>query len=192
MASNSGGLGFFVVLGLVALAYANGGCDLSTTSADSDGGDDSFDFSPDEDADEADGLSTCDGVVVIESASGTAQVPADTELLDTSGSTACEMGVGRGDDQAVEVLQNALTDCNGQAIVVDGEYGPRTAEAVAAVQRQGGVAEDRKYGPVTLQVMRWPAAATGTGDSAGSTDCVGNVSQVAVAEEAPSQLPLTG
>jgi len=191
MASNSGGIGFFVALGLVALAYANGGCDLSTTSAESDGGDDSFDFSPgDEDVGEADGLSTCDGVVVIESASGTAQVPGDTELLDTSGSTACEMGVGRGDDQAVAVLQNALADCNGQAIVVDGEYGPRTAEAVAAVQRQGGVAEDGEYGPVTLQVMRWPA--TGTGDSAGSTDCVGNVSQVAVAEEAPSQLPLTG
>ena len=188
MASSSGGLGFLVAFGLLALAYANGGCDLSTApSADGDSGDGTVDFSPGEGADDADGLAPCDGVVVIESASGTAEVPGDTELLDTSASTACAMGAGQGDDRAVAVLQNALAQCNGQAIEVDGEYGPQTARAVAAVQRQMGVAEDGKYGPVTLQVMRWPATAT-----AGSADCVGNMAQVAVAEEASSDLPLAG
>lgn len=189
MASNSGGLGFLVVFGLAALAYANGGCDaLTASSADGDAGDGTFDFSPDDEvAGDGDGLATCDGVVVVESASGSAQVPGDTGLLDTSVSAACEMGTGEGDDQAVAVLQNALAQCNGQAIEVDGEYGPQTAGAVAAVQRQAGVAEDGKYGPATLQAMQWPA--TGT---AGPADCIGNVSQVAHAEEASSQLPLTG
>jgi peptidoglycan hydrolase-like protein with peptidoglycan-binding domain len=189
MASSSGGIGFLVLFGLAALAYANGGCDLSAeSSADGDAGDGTFDFSPDDGGtDDADGLATCDGVVVIEAASGSAEVPGDTSLLDTSASTACVMGPEQGDDDAVVVLQNALAQCNGQAVEMDGEYGAQTVRAVATVQRQAGVAEDGKYGPVTLQVMRWPATA-----SEGSSDCVGNVSEVAVAEEATSQLPLTG
>jgi peptidoglycan hydrolase-like protein with peptidoglycan-binding domain len=185
MASSSGGIGFLVAFGVLALAYANGGCDLSTaTSADGDSGDGTFDFSPGESADGTDGLATCDGVVVIESASETVEVPGDTGSLDTSASTACAMGPGQGDDQAVAVLQNALKQCNGQAVDVDGDYGTQTAQAVAAVQRQAGVTEDGKYGPVTLQVMRWPATESG--------GCVGNMSQAAEPEEASSELPLTG
>jgi peptidoglycan hydrolase-like protein with peptidoglycan-binding domain len=186
MASNSGGIGLLVLVGLAALAYANGGCDLSTAASnDGDAGDGTFDFTPDDgDAGDADGLDTCDGVLTIESASGPAQVPGDTGLLGTSASTACEMGAGEGDDDAVSVLQNALRECHGQAITVDGDYGPRTAEAVAAVQRDSGVAADGTYGPVTLEVMQWPA-------TSGSADCVGDVSQVAVADES-SELPQTG
>jgi hypothetical protein len=183
MASDSGGIGFLVLFGLAALAYANGGCDLSRApQAEGDG---SFDFTvDDEDVDNADGLSTCDGVVVVESASRTAQVPGQTGVLGTSASAACEMRPGQGDEEAVAVLQTALAQCNGQTVAVDGQYGPQTTSAVEAVQRQAGVAGDGEYGPDTFQAMRWPATPT-------SGDCVASVSQVAVVDEASSPLPPT-
>ncbi len=175
-----GGVLVWVVFGLLALSAANGGC-VPSTGADGD-----FDFGvSDEVAGDGDDLATCDGVVVVATEAGTAQVPGDTGLFGTSESTACEMEAGEGDDKAVIVLQDALARCNRQTVTIDGDYGPETTRAVSAVQRQAGVGADGAYGPVTLQAMRWPTTAT-----SGATDCVG-ISPVAAAEAPSSSLPPT-
>src|ERR687897_337315 len=112
-----------VVFALLALATANGGCGSVLVDAE---------------VDEVDGgvdVPTCDGVVVVEAASGTAQVPGNTGLLETSPSAACEMEPGRGDEEAVAVLQTALARCNGHPVAIDGEYGPETEQAVMAGER---------------------------------------------------------
>lgn len=98
----------------------------------------------------------CNDAVVVESAGGGALVPVGTDMLGASADLDCTMGEGDGDDDAVTVLQDALVRCNGQAVTVDGGYGPLTAVAVAAVERQHGAPADGVYGPETRQVMQWP------------------------------------
>jgi hypothetical protein len=182
----------WVVFGLLALSAADGGC-VSSVGADGD-----FDFGvggedpAGEVSSDGDDLPTCDGVVVVATEAGTAQVPGDTGLFETSESTACEMEAGQGDKEAVVVLQDALVRCNRQSLAVDGGYGPETTRAVIAVQRQAGVGTDGAYGPVTLQAMRWPTTATSaTPATSGATDCVGMSSSAAV-EPPSSSLPPTG
>jgi murein L,D-transpeptidase YcbB/YkuD len=86
------------------------------------------------------------------------------------------MSQGRGDQDAVVVLQDALARCNREGVTVDGEYGPQTAGAVADVQRRAGITADGEYGPSTLQVMSWPT----TSDS-GVTRCVKGASSSSAA-----------
>jgi hypothetical protein len=177
-----GGTLILVAFALFALATANGGCGAVLDDADGD-----FDFGVvDDEVDDVDGggdLPTCDDVVVVEAGSGTAQVPGNSGLLDTSASAACQMRQGRGDEEAVVALQTALARCNSQTVAIDGVYGPATEQAVIAVQQRAGVGVDGEYGPATLQAMRWPTAA------ASEAECVA-VSQVPVANEA-SPLPPT-
>jgi peptidoglycan hydrolase-like protein with peptidoglycan-binding domain len=179
-----GGTLVLVVFALIALASANGGC--GSVLADGNG---DFEFSEtdgdvaDADVDDDGDLPTCDGVVVVEAASGSARVPADTGSLDGSSSTTCGMQPGRGGEEAVRVLQTALARCHDQAVAVDGEYGPDTERAVMAVQRQAGIDVDGEYGPVTLQAMRWP-----TTETSGATDCVAGTSP---AGDERSSLPVT-
>jgi hypothetical protein len=47
----------------------------------------------------------------------------------------CVLFNGVYDNAAVSKLQNNLNLCYGKGLVVDGDYGPRTADAVAAVQQ---------------------------------------------------------
>jgi peptidoglycan hydrolase-like protein with peptidoglycan-binding domain len=160
VASRSG-IAVLVVFGLAALAFADSSCGPD----DNAGADNDFDFN-------GDGASTCDGVVVVETPSGNAQVPGDTSLLDSDGSADCVMGEGRGDDEAILVLQSALARCNGQSVGVDGDYGAQTTQAVMNVQQQHGVTADGAYGPTTLEVMGWPSTGSGgcvSGASAAST-----------------------
>jgi Putative peptidoglycan binding domain len=160
VASRSG-IAVLVVFGLAALAFADSSCG----PGDNAGADNDFDFS-------GDGAPTCDGVVVVETASGNVQVPGNTSLLDSDGSANCVMGEGRGDDEAILVLQSALARCNGQSVGVDGDYGEQTTQAVMNVQQQHGVTADGAYGPATLEVMGWPSMGSGgcvSGASAGST-----------------------
>jgi hypothetical protein len=160
VASRSG-IAVLVVFGLAALAFADSSCG----PGDNAGADGDFDFN-------GDGASTCDGVLVVETPSGNAQVPGDTSLLDSDGSANCVMGEGRGDDEAILVLQSALARCNGQSVGVDGDYGAQTTQAVMNVQQQHGVTADGAYGPATLEVMGWPSTGSGgcvSGASAGST-----------------------
>ena len=157
MASKAG-IAVLVLFGLAALASTDSGCDVGN------GGDGDFDFD--------DSASTCDGVVVVETASGNAQVPGNTSALGSDDSANCVMRVGSGGDEAILVLQTALIRCNGQSLTVDGDYGAETAEAVMNVQQQHGVTADGSYGPATLEVMGWPSTGAGgcvSGVSAGST-----------------------
>ena len=154
MASKAGGIAVLVVFGLAALGSTDSGCDVGG------GGDDEIDFDSE--------APTCDGVVVVETASGNAQVPGDTSALGSDDSANCVMREGSGTDDAILVLQNALVRCNGQSVGLDGDYGAQTTQAVMNVQQQHGVTADGAYGPATLEVMGWP--------STGSGGCVSGVS----------------
>jgi peptidoglycan hydrolase-like protein with peptidoglycan-binding domain len=148
-----------VVFGLAALAFADSSCGAD----DGAGADGDFDFGGEP--------STCDGVVVVETASGNAQVPGNTSLIGSDDSANCAMREGNGDEEAILVLQTALARCNGQRVTVDGEYGAQTTQAVMNVQQQHGIGADGAYGPATLEVMAWPGTGSSgcvTGVSAGS------------------------
>ncbi|HEY6697123.1 MAG TPA: peptidoglycan-binding domain-containing protein [Acidimicrobiales bacterium] len=174
------GVLILVLFGLLALASANG----FNSNGDFDFGL-SDEATASGDTSTSDGLPTCDGVVVIDVASEPVRVPGDTDLF-SSASTTCEMSVGRGDEDAVVVLQDALARCNREDVSVDGEYGPQTAGAVTNVQQRAGITADGEYGPATLQVMRWPTTST-----SGGTDCVTGASSSAAAGGGSSSLPPT-
>jgi peptidoglycan hydrolase-like protein with peptidoglycan-binding domain len=175
-----------ILFGLVALASVNG-CE----SIDGDG---DFDFGISDEATAADGtttsestsdgLPTCDGVVVIDVDSASVRVPGDTGIF-SSASTSCGMSEGRGDEDAVVVLQDALTRCNREDVAVDGEYGPQTAAAVTDVQQRARITADGEYGPATLQAMRWPTT------TSGGTDCVAGPSSGGSGGGGSSSLPPT-
>lgn len=167
MASSRSGIVVFVVFGLVAIAASSDASCQSGTDADDD-----FDL-----GEGTDGLSTCDGVVVVESPSGSVQLPGDTALFGSSESVDCGLGDGSGDEEAVVALQTALVRCNGQDIAVDGEYGSQTAEAVTRVQERAGVSADGTFDPDTRQAMQWST-------STASVTCVAGGSLGAVVEDA--------
>jgi peptidoglycan hydrolase-like protein with peptidoglycan-binding domain len=155
------GIVILILFALLALASVNG-CE----SIDSNG---DFDFGTSDEATASggtttsSGLSTCDGVVVINVDSESVRVPGDTGIF-SSASAACGMSEGQGGADAVVVLQDALTRCNREQVAADGEYGPQTAAAVADVQQRAGITADGEYGPATLEAMRWPTTS--------GTDCV--------------------
>jgi peptidoglycan hydrolase-like protein with peptidoglycan-binding domain len=156
VASKAGGIAVLVLFGLAALGSADSGCDVGN----GDDGEIDLDDAP-----------TCDGVVVVEAASGNAQVPGDTSLIGSDDSADCVMREGTGDDEAILVLQSALVRCNGQSVGVDGNFGAETSQALMNVQQQHGVTADGAYGPATLEVMGWPSTGSGgcvSGVSAGS------------------------
>ncbi|MEG3627187.1 peptidoglycan-binding domain-containing protein [Streptomyces poriticola] len=73
-------------------------------------------------------------------------------------STSCILSQGsRG--YAVEALQRSLRMCvnswTRNNVVVDGIYGPKTAQAVRYAQAMYGSAVDGVYGPNTRDAMRW-------------------------------------
>ena len=150
MASKSGGLVVLAIVALAAVGVAN--------SDDEAGTDDEADVAESDDGD------TCDGVVVVQSASGSATVPG-AETFEES-SVECVITEGSGDDEAVQAVQEALVTCNGQAVEVDGEYGPQTREAVARVEEQHGLPVDGVYDTQTLDAMLWPVT------TASGTTCV--------------------
>jgi peptidoglycan hydrolase-like protein with peptidoglycan-binding domain len=183
------GVLILVLFGLLALASANGtifDADGDFDFGTSDGTNASDGTSASDGTNASDGLATCNGVVVIDLATEAVRVPGDTGLF-SSASTRCGMSVGRGDEDAVLVLQDALAECNSQDVTLDGEYGPETAGAVMAVQRGAGITADGEYGPATLQAMRWPSA-TATGD----TGCVAGASSSDAVVDEESSLPPTG
>lgn len=158
MASKSGGLVVLAIVALAAIGVAN--------SEDDDPG--TGDASDTSDVAEGDGGDTCDGAVVVQTASGSATVPG-AETFEQS-SVECVIAEGSGDDEAVQALQEALVACNGQVVEVDGEYGPQTSEAVARVEEQNGLPVDGVYDTQTLDAMRWPVT------SASGTTCVDDTS----------------
>jgi peptidoglycan hydrolase-like protein with peptidoglycan-binding domain len=143
-----------VILGLAAAGFASDddGRD-SDVEAQSSTADD-FSFAPDAGSTGSGGPS-CDDAVEVPGGGGSVQVPGDDDLFGDS-SIECQVD-GGSDAEAVVVLQEALVRCNGQAIRVDGDFGPETSSAVMNVQQQHGLVADGTYGAATLGVMQWPA-----------------------------------
>jgi peptidoglycan hydrolase-like protein with peptidoglycan-binding domain len=172
MATTAGGIGFLVLMGLIAVGYSDGGSSAQATAG------------AEQEQDET--LATCDGVLVVETATGSARVPGDTDPPDGDATALCRMDMANGDDDAVAALQHALVQCHGEALTVDGRYGPETAAAVTAVQQQAGIAIDGEYGPATMEVMHWPVDGT-----TGTPECVA-IGSHAAADDTTSMLPPTG
>jgi Putative peptidoglycan binding domain len=175
MSKNAGGIGFLVLMGLMAVGLADRD---GTTEATADAG-----------LDATDTLAVCDGALAIETTTGSARLPADIDPLDPldpDATVVCGMEIGAGDDDAVAALQQALAQCHGQPVTVDGRYGPQTAAGVTAVQEQAGLAPDGEYDQATMAAMQWPL----TGASqAGACGAIG--SDGAIASPSPT-LPVTG
>ncbi|HEX6421197.1 MAG TPA: peptidoglycan-binding domain-containing protein [Acidimicrobiales bacterium] len=156
MASNTGAV-ILVVVALAAIGFAADGQD-DAGSRDDDAGE----------VDRSDGSDACDGVTVVQSASGSAELPAGESW--TESSVECDIAEG-GDGEAVRALQDALVRCNDQDIAVDGEYGEQTRAAVARVEALSGLEADGVYDPATREAMRWPVTS-----ASGETTCVTDVS----------------
>ena len=56
--------------------------------------------------------------------------------------------------QSVKRLQRTLNVCYGHNLVVDGEFGNKTYNALRDAQRRSGVRDDGTYGPNTRSAMR--------------------------------------
>jgi peptidoglycan hydrolase-like protein with peptidoglycan-binding domain len=170
LAASSGAV-VLVAFGLLALAMSpNSGCGSDGDSADqADQGNVDVDT-----ADEP----TCDGVVVVQSASGSTSVPGGEVRADSSTSVACDMREGDVDEDAVRAVQAAMVRCNGQDVTVDGNFGPETRAALAQIQQQSGLSADGFYGPATREAMQWPATS-----ASGTTVCISNVSSSTAPDE---------
>ena len=121
MATTAGGIGVLVVVGLMAVGYSEAGWGSAGTTAQAG------------DVDE--GTATCDGVLVVETGSGSVSVPGDVSRADGEPSTACRIPMDQGDEAAVTAVQQALVSCHGQSVTVDGSYGARDGDS-----RDGGAA----------------------------------------------------
>jgi Putative peptidoglycan binding domain len=168
-----GGLAAFALL-MALLSDADpdhdawGGGDAVAATAASDGGTDSP--TPSDDPWSAgpaeSGLPACDGTAPFAAAGGRVRLPVDGPIA-LFGSPDCRLDRWTGSDDAVRLLQDALARCNGQAVTVDGAYGPQTRQAVSAVQEEHGARVDGVYGPDTRRAMAWPQD---TGDGGVSCD----------------------
>jgi hypothetical protein len=114
---------------------------------------------------------TCDGVVVVQSPSGSTSVPGGEVRVESSTSVACDMREGDVDEDAVRAVQEALVRCNGQNVTVDGTFGPETRAALAQIQQQSGLSADGFYDPATRDALQWPATS-----ASGATVCISNLS----------------
>ncbi|MET7987690.1 peptidoglycan-binding domain-containing protein [Streptomyces sp. NPDC005281] len=71
------------------------------------------------------------------------------------GSNFCGLRSGASGQQ-VYYLQETLNYCYGQDLgTIDGKFGPKTAAALARVQRSLGVDADGVYGPQTRDKIKW-------------------------------------
>ncbi len=114
------------------------------------------------------GWPDCDDTAPFAVDGGTVRLPVAGPVTPLA-SPDCRVDDEGGGDEAVALVQEALVQCNGQALAADGTYGPATSGAVAAVQSQQGITVDGAYGPETRGVMSWPIEA-GDGDG-GAVPC---------------------
>ena len=170
MAASSGAV-VLVAFGIIALAMSpDSGCGSDGNGADqADQGTVDIDTTAEP---------TCDGVVVVQSASGSTSVPGGEVRVESSTSVACDMREGEVDEDAVRAVQEALVTCNGQDLTVDGNFGPETRAALAQVQEQSGLPADGFYDPATRDAMQWPATS-----ASGTTVCISNVSSSTASDQ---------
>jgi hypothetical protein len=91
----------------------------------------------------------------------------DQVIIPVSSSGSINCFLAQGDiSSAVSAMQSALNNCNSIPVAADGEYGPRTKQAVAKFQsgidaEGGDLAVDGIYGPATRQNMAFVAVGGG-------------------------------
>jgi peptidoglycan hydrolase-like protein with peptidoglycan-binding domain len=112
-------------------------------------------------------LPLCNSTAVALAQSATTVYGAVTIPIATSASPrpSCQTGSGSAGSW-VRALQRSLRSCNGQAIAVDGIFGPATRQAVRNVQNAASITADGIYGPNTARAMKWYAVA-----DSGATSC---------------------
>ncbi|MEV6323785.1 peptidoglycan-binding domain-containing protein [Nocardia sp. NPDC051787] len=67
----------------------------------------------------------------------------------------CTLRQGDSGD-AVKALQVALKQCYGHNLSIDGQFGPRTRDALITAQKNAGTAADGIYGRNTFVKIKWP------------------------------------
>jgi hypothetical protein len=125
--------------------YHNGG-ELSATHP----------FSPSVIVDRCGGLGCC--------ASRSSGCHADAWMTQPMGNalyaTDCYAWRTYGNNDPNKAIQQALNDCNGANLVVDGVYGALTDAAIRSVQSSRGITVDGRYGPQTRDYMKWSTLTT--------------------------------
>jgi hypothetical protein len=112
-------------------------------------------------ADAAQALTTCDRMVLMAGTVDPAGTYGYSGIPTAGGDRSCRlhMGVDTGTDahsSPVWWLQRTLNECYGASLVLDGAYGPKTAEAVKAAQATvRGLERDGVYGPRTRNALKW-------------------------------------
>ncbi|HKE76471.1 MAG TPA: peptidoglycan-binding domain-containing protein [Acidimicrobiales bacterium] len=159
-----GGTWVFVAVLVGAVALANNGS--STTSSSSNTSSSSAQgFSFDLGSDSHGG--TCNHTSSFTTSKGRYTIPSNGDS-DAKDARDCMLDQDQGSGAPVSTLQQALDQCNGAHLAVDGDYGSATAAAVKSFQSGHGLTADGKYGPATAGKLSWPT----TNDSGKSTCAV--------------------
>lgn len=55
----------------------------------------------------------------------------------------------------VKALQLSLNECYGESLILDGDFGPRTRDALKRAQADEDISVDGGYGPQTRNALAW-------------------------------------
>lgn len=156
MANGKGGTWVFaaVLVGAIALAGREGSSTSSSSSSTTASSSSSQEFSFDFFGSDAQG-GTCGHTSTFTSSQGRYTIPSNGSA-DATTARDCTLDQDHGGGAPVKTLQQALNQCNGAHLAVDGDYGSGTAKAVQSFQSSHGLAADGAYGPATAGKMAWP------------------------------------
>lgn len=166
MAKGKGGTWVFaaVLVGAIALAGNDGSSSTSSSSSSNTSSSSAQGFSFDLGFGSDQG-GTCAHTTTFTSSQGRYTIPSN-DSDDPVTARDCTLDQDHGGGATVKTLQQALNQCNGAHLAVDGDYGAGTAQAVSAFQGSHGLTADGTYGPATAGKLAWPT----TPDS-GKTIC---------------------
>jgi hypothetical protein len=156
MAKGKGGTWVFAAVLVGAIALANNGSSTTSSSSSSSntGSSEAQGFSFDLGSDTHGG--TCNHTSSFDSSHGRYTIPSNGSS-DAKAARDCTLDQDHGSGAPVSTLQQALNQCNGAHLAVDGDYGSGTAGAVRSFQSSHGLAADGKYGPATAGKLSWPS-----------------------------------
>jgi zinc D-Ala-D-Ala carboxypeptidase len=165
MAKGKGGTWVFAVVLVGAIALANNGSSTTSSSSSNTSSSSAQGFSFDLGSDQQGG--TCNHTSSFTSSKGRYTIPSNGSS-DPKDARDCMLDQDHGSGAPVSTLQQALNQCNGAHLAVDGDFGSATAGAVKSFQSGHGLTADGKYGPATAGKLSWPT----TTDSGKSTCAV--------------------
>ena len=149
-----GGTWVFVAVLVGAVALANNGSSTTSSSSNTSSSSSAQGFSFDISSDSHGG--TCNHTSSFDSSHGRYTIPSNGSS-DAKDARDCMLDQDHGSGAPVSTLQQALNQCNGAHLAVDGDYGSGTAAAVKSFQSGHGLTADGKYGPATAGKLAWPS-----------------------------------